>query len=314
MKHVPVSCILVGLRLALSGALVAALSPAPATPDNRSSPLLVFHDNAGAPHAVTTEAQWAKRRAEILANMQKVMGELPDQVPRLPLDVKVSEEVQAPRFTRKKLTYVAEPGDRVPAYLFIPRSAGRRSPAVLCLHQTMPLGKAEPAGLGPSADMSYALELASRGYVVLAPDYPSFGEYSYDFRKSRHPSGTMKAIWNNIRAVDLLQSLPEADADRIGCLGHSLGGHNAIFTAAFDTRIKAVVSNCGFTSFAKYYAGNLKGWTSDRYMPRIAAVYHSKPNEMPFDFAEVVAAIAPGHFWRSLRCTMTISTSRESGM
>ena len=31
-------------------------------------------------------------------------------------------------------------------------------------------------------------------------------------------------------------------------------------------------------------------------MPRIAAIYHSKPNEMPFDFAEVVAALAPRAF------------------
>ena len=72
----------------------------------------------------------------------------------------------------------------------------------------------------------------------------------------------MKAIWNNMRAIDLLQTLPEVDGQRIGCIGHSLGGHNAMFTAAFDTRIQALVSSCGFTSFAKYYGGNLKGWTS----------------------------------------------------
>ena len=231
MKYVRVCCFATALGLALSGGLFA-----PTTSDNRSSQLLLFHDSQSVARTVTTEAEWAKRRAEIMANMQKVMGEFPRQIRRLPLDVKVTEEVQTLQFTRKKLTYVAEPGDRVPAYLFLPRSAERRSPAILCLHQTTPLGKAEPAGMGPSADMSYALELASRGYVVLAPDYPSFGEYPYDFRRSRHPSGTMKAIWNNIRAVDLLQSLREADADRIGCLGHSLGGHNALFTAAFDAQ------------------------------------------------------------------------------
>src|SRR5262249_55624895 len=126
-----------------------------------------------------------------------------------------------------------------------------------------------------------------------APDYPSFGDYPYDFGKSPHPSGSIKAVWNNVRAVDLLQSLPEVDGEKIGCIGHSLGGHNSLFTAAFEPRIKVVVSNCGFTSFPKYYGGNLKGWTSARYMPRIASEYGSKPEKVPFDFPEVLAAIAP---------------------
>src|SRR5207253_10107573 len=137
------------------------------------------------------------------------------------------------------------------------------------------------------------VHLAVCGYVTLAPDYPSFGDYSYDFTRSRFQSGSMKAIWNNMRAIDLLQSMPEVDPERIDCIGHSLGGHNTMFTAAFDTRIKAAVSNCGFTSFAKYYGGNLKGWTSVRYMPRIAAGYDSQPEKMPFEFTEVVAAFGP---------------------
>jgi dienelactone hydrolase len=144
--------------------------------------------------------------------------------------------------------------------------------------------------------LRYAVHLAERGYVTLAPDYPSFGDYEYDFAKSAFKSGSMKAVWNNIRAIDLLQSLPEVDGNRIGCIGHSLGGHNTMFTAAFDPRIKALVSNCGFTSFAKYYGGNLKGWTSPRYMPLIASEYHSRPEEMPFDFGEVVASFAPRPF------------------
>jgi dienelactone hydrolase len=37
----------------------------------------------------------------------------------------------------------------------------------------------------------------------------------------------MKAIWNNIQAVDLLESLGYVDVDGIGVIGHSLGGHNA---------------------------------------------------------------------------------------
>src|SRR5258706_11819395 len=103
----------------------------------------------------------------------------------------------------------------------------------------------------------------------------------------------MKGIWNHMRCVDLLQGLDEVDGERIGCIGHSLGGHNTLFVTAFDQRIKAAVSSCGFTSFAKYYGGNLTGWSSDKYMPRIASVYGKDPAKMPFDFPEVLAAIAP---------------------
>jgi pimeloyl-ACP methyl ester carboxylesterase len=170
---------------------------------------------------------------------------------------------------------------------------------MLCLHQTTRIGKGEPVGLGGLATLQYAHELAQRGYVALAPDYPSFGDYEYDFAKhlDQYASGSMKAIWNNHRAVDLLVGLPEVDPDRIGCIGHSLGGHNAMFTAAFDQRLRAVVSSCGFTGFHDYYEGKLAGWTSDRYMPRIRELYGNDPDKMPFDFHEIVAAFAPRPFF-----------------
>ncbi|MEK6236114.1 MAG: alpha/beta fold hydrolase, partial [Planctomycetales bacterium] len=263
--------------------------------------LLSRRDANGAEHPVASHADWAIRRAHILAHMQEVMGKLPDSSRRSPLDVKVIEEKETPEYVRKKITYVAEPGDRVPAYLFVPKNPSDKTPAVLCLHQTNRGGKDEPAGLGEggNANLHYAHELAARGYVCLAPDYPSFGEYHYDFKTQGkdYASGSMKAIWNNLRAVDLLDALPEVDPDRIGCIGHSLGGHNAMFTAAFDQRIRATVSSCGFTGFHDYKGGDLAGWTSDRYMPRIRDVHRNDPNRMPFDFHEVVAAMAPRAFF-----------------
>jgi dienelactone hydrolase len=248
---------------------------------------------------VRNAGDWAKRRAHILAAMQEVMGKLPGEGHKVPLDVKVVAEVKTDSYVRKKLTYAAEKGDRVPAYLLIPTKRRGKVPAVLCLHQTVRVGKDEPAGLGKNPNLAYAHHLARRGYVTLAPDYPSFGEYRYDFARSKFVSGSLKAVWNNMRGVDLLASLPEVDPKRIGCIGHSLGGHNAMFTAVFDTRLRAVVSNCGFTSAPKYYGGNLKGWSSAVYMPRIARVYESNPKKLPFDFPEVVAALAPRAFLAS---------------
>jgi len=135
--------------------------------------------------------------------------------------------------------------------------------------------------------------LAERGYVTLAPDYPNFGDYQLDVYKAGYASATMKGIWNHARAVDLLESLPQVDRNRIGVIGHSLGGHNALFVAAFDPRLKAVVTSCGFNSFFAYAGGNLAGWSHAGYMPRVATIYGNEPGRMPFDFTEVLAAVAP---------------------
>jgi dienelactone hydrolase len=91
----------------------------------------------------------------------------------------------------------------------------------------------------------------------------------------------------------VLAGLPEVDPERIGVIGHSLGGHNALFLAAFEPRVRAVVTSCGFNSFFKYMGGDLTGWSHAGYMPRIASVYDRDPGQMPFDFTEVLAAVAP---------------------
>lgn len=257
------------------------------------SKLLLFADRHEQLRPVTSAAEWATRRANILRSMQEVMGPLPDPSRRVPLEVKTISEQETRKYRRLSITYAAEPGDRVPAYLLLPKNADGPRPAMLCLHQTTAIGKGSPAGLGDRKSLHYAHELAGRGYVCIVPDYPSFGDYEYDFAADRYISGTMKAIWNNIRAIDVLESLPEVHPDRIGAIGHSLGGHNALFTAPFDLRIKAVVTSCGFTAFHHYYGGDLKGWTSDRYIPRIRTEYQNDPDKVPFDFYEVLAAIAP---------------------
>jgi pimeloyl-ACP methyl ester carboxylesterase len=263
--------------------------------------LSYYFDLRGRRHAIRTVADWEIRRSHILAHMREVMGPLPHPAVPIPLDVKLLNEVRLGSIVRRKISYhTNSPSRRVLAYLFLPAKSSEKIPAILGLHQTINIGKEEPAGLGSNVDLQYALHLAQRGYVTLAPDYPSFGEYAEKFDASEgYQSGTMRAIYDNMRAVDLLQSLPEVDAERIGCIGHSLGGHNAMFTAVFDPRIKALVSNCGFTRFHKYYDGKLVGWTSPRYMPLIASRYHNDPNQVPFDFTEIVACFAPRAFLAS---------------
>ena len=292
------------MKTMLTAALLASFSLAaagkePATPAYPEHQDLSYYlDDSGRKQPIRTAADWEIRRQHILAGIQTVMGPLPRPKDKVPLAPKVVEEARLEGIVRQKVEYHTDSADRVVrAWLFLPKSDQPKLPAILCLHQTTKIGKDEPAGLGGNPNLHYARELAERGYVTLAPDYPSFGEYPYDFDPQHgYISGSMKANYDNVRALDLLQSLPQVDGERLGCIGHSLGGHNTIFTAAFDTRIKAAVSCCGFTRFHKYYGGKLAGWTSNRYMPLIASKYDNSPDKVPFDFPELLAAIAPRAF------------------
>ncbi len=264
------------------------------------SQLLVYRGQAGSEHPVKTTADWAKRRQQIVAGMQQVMGPLPSRTTLQPLEMRVRSQTDGDGFTRLSIDFLTEKNDRLPALLYRPKVVHLAKRAgILALHPTSPLGKHRVTKKGGVPNRAYAYELAKRGYVVIAPDYPSFGDYAYDFESDDYISGTMKGIFNHMRCVDLLQSLPEVDPKRIGAIGHSLGGHNAMFVGVFDTRISVIVSSCGWTPFHDYYGGKIDGWTSDRYMPSLKTSYNLDPDRVPFDFYEVVAALAPRSFFSS---------------
>ena len=92
-----------------------------------------------------------------------------------------------------------------------------RVPAVLCLHPTdNSVGHGVVVGLGGKANRQYASELAERGYVTLAPSYPLLAKYQPDLKALGWQSGTLKAVWDNIRGLDLLASLPFVRPDAFG--------------------------------------------------------------------------------------------------
>jgi len=281
-------------RTFLASALVSplAVNAAPSKyPDHQD--LLYWLDRKESRRPVRNSRDWLHRRRHIIEGMQTVMGPLPT-LPSSPPRVERLEDIAEERYLRRKIRFEAEPGDWVPAWLLIPNGAMQRPcAAVVCLHQTVRIGKGEPVGLGGKPNLIYAKELAARGYVTIAPDYPNFGEYQIDVYAKGYRSATMKGIHNHRRAIDLLQSMKEVDARRVAVCGHSLGGHNSLFLAAMDERVQCAITSCGFTAFPKYYGGNLAGWSHKGYMPRIAEVYGKDPKQMPFDFPEVLGAIAP---------------------
>jgi len=265
--------------------------------------LMEFRAAPGVTEPVRDISQWNERRKEILKGMTEVMGPLPGNERRVDLDVQILEETDLGSYIRQRITYQSEPDSRTPAFLCIPKEvlAGKlATPAVLCLHPTdNQVGHGVVVGLGGRENRQYASELAQRGYVSLAPSYPQLANYWPNLGELGYVSGTMKAIWDNSRGIDLLESLTYVDLTRgVAAIGHSLGGHNAIYSAVFDDRISIIVSSCGFDSYLDYKGGAEsvwyfgKGWCQTRYMPRMSN-YRGRLEQIPFDFPELIGAIAP---------------------
>lgn len=256
---------------------------------------------------IGSSEEWEQHRLQLKHNMEKVMGELPDRSQLPALNIRIKDTLRTDSYTRLNIEFTAAEDERVPAYLYLPHSGSAKTkPAMLALHPTGAEGKKIVDGQGRK-NRGYAKELAERGYVVIAPDYPSFGDLAdFDFKTSRYSSGTMTAIFYHMRCVDLLSDLPEVDPDRIGVIGHSLGGHNAVFVGAFDERLKVIVSSCGWTQLEDYdigpagtkqYGGRLGPFAQDRYMPLFREKYNLDGDKIPIDFHEMIALLAPRPFF-----------------
>lgn len=88
----------------------------------------------------------------------------------------------------------------------------------------------------------YAEALSGAGYVTLAFDHRSFGASEGDPRQHEDPAGKL----NDLRdALSWLAAQPAVDADRLGCVGVCLGGGYGLRFAAFDPRVRALVTVAG---------------------------------------------------------------------
>jgi dipeptidyl aminopeptidase/acylaminoacyl peptidase len=88
---------------------------------------------------------------------------------------------------------------------------------------------------GDGTDRAAAF-LAKRGYITLASDYRSWGES--DIGESFFYSGLVIDVINLLNAIP---SIPQADAERIGMWGHSMGGSVTMKVLTIDARVKAAV-------------------------------------------------------------------------
>ena len=267
---------------------------------------------------ITTRLDWTSKRDEIKKRVDIFLGDPPGS--KTPLRAKILEESARDGHILRKLTFQTEFGEAIPSYLLVPKNLKGRAPVVICPHQTTQAGKREPAGLAGNPELHTALHLVRRGFVTFTYDAIGFGE-RHDAASGhygdaipfyrKHPRWSLmgKMIWDVQRAIDYLETLDFVDSSRIASIGHSHGGYTTLFAMAFDERIKAGVSNCGFDTFR--IDGNTWRWSHATALlpllgffvtnPRINMdLYRAVPDsgviDVPFEMHEVLALIAPRQF------------------
>jgi len=157
---------------------------------------------------------------------------------------------EAEMFTRFRVEFNGIRGDRVPAYLYVPKGGDAASARAAVLLQY---------GSGGNKNTNYIVALgeqfASRGFVVLTIDAPLRGE-----RKPKGERGwrqifsaeTGRFPWylgDYSRAVDYLISRREVDRDRVGYAGISWGAITGITFVAHEPRVRAMASIVGGGNF-----------------------------------------------------------------
>lgn len=269
-------------------------------PDNPLRMGLAELNSRATPPEVLPEGQpWSERREVIERVWRQILGPLDDPGSG---EVTVSRQRVDDGLHRWSVQLDGAAAGAIPAQILLPAGvlAGDvRAPAVIACHPTHPDGKDLVTRTG---HRPYGLELAQRGYVVIAPDCLSAGERTYPghrpydtgpfYRQHSGASIVGRTITDHRSVLNALTSLPFVDPDRIGAIGHSLGGYNAYFLAGLDERVKAVVSSCGFAPFRHDPEPGRWG-QRDWYTHLPEVTTELDRGAVPFDFGQIAALVAP---------------------
>lgn len=247
---------------------------------------------------------WERERDVIRNRILRDIGSV--DPPALEPEFAIISERQAEGYTERLIEYLAERDEPIRAYLLLPEPLGDKHPAALVFHQTTEHGKEEPAGRKGRASLHFGPELARMGYIALMPDSIAAGgrigpsgafETKDYYAKRPGRSALAKMTADGRRALDVLTSIPQVDADRLAAIGHSLGAEEALFTAAFDARIKAAAASCGYSPMR--VEPNLERWARPQwfaYVPKLRIDLRAG-RRPAWDFDDAIRLIAPrGYF------------------
>jgi dienelactone hydrolase len=179
------------------------------------------------PFGVRTGGDWETHRRNLRDFVLDCAG-LKPLPQRVPLDVHESETLDHPWCTVRRVSYQLWPGVYSAGLLYLPKQLPERpAPAMLCPHGHWEHGHAHPEV------QKRCLNLARLGYVTFSSAQNHYEDLSVGV------SHQTLMIWNNIRALDYLESLTDVDKTRIGVAGASGGGLQTQMLAALDERVQA---------------------------------------------------------------------------
>ncbi|MCC6729159.1 MAG: acetylxylan esterase [Chthonomonadales bacterium] len=208
----------------------------------------------------TSRGDWERRATELREQVLFSAGLWPMPT-RTPLRPRVTGRTEAPDFIVENVAIETLPGFYLGGNLYRPRGKGP-FPAIANPHghwshgrlereQDVPRAEPPPAPMGEGrADLvAIGVNLARRGFVVFAYDMVGYNDTSqvgHGFAGSLEPwlwntSLMGLQLWNSMRAVDYLASLPYVDRRRIGATGASGGGTQTFLLTAVDERVRASV-------------------------------------------------------------------------
>jgi dienelactone hydrolase len=253
---------------------------------------------------IHTPEQFAKKRKSIVATIERYLGKA-TPFEAVEAKARILSETRTDDYRQLKIAYNVEPDEEVRAWLLMPPKEKRlKNAAVLTLHGTATEAKDSQIGASTKSNRDFGRFLAQQGFVTLSPDHccsgerlkPGFKPYDSAPFYERHPEWSMvgKAIYDGQRALDVLQQFEEVDPTRLGVAGHSLGGHGAMYVAAFDERLKVAVNSCGLTT----WTGNPQrthwartGWYI--YYKPLQKIMRDPSGAVPFEMYDFAALIAP---------------------
>ncbi len=193
---------------------------------------------------------WRKRRPAVDRAFRTAIGldPLPE---RTPLHARIVSRHDLGSYTVENVVFESRPGFPVTANVYRSKQqAPGKRPAIVS-----PIGHFLSAGKTASEVQARCIKLAQMGFVVLVYDAIGQGErmtlgnIHHEAGYALLPLGETIAgwmVWDTMRAIDYVTTLPDVDPERIGVTGNSGGGLNTLFTAALDPRVRAAAV-AGFT-------------------------------------------------------------------
>ena len=234
---------------------------------NRHLKALADHAPPEALPDATTRSQWEQQRPFYHAALLGALSIDRDMFyKKRPVSAYfVGRDLHREQYTVRHLIYESLPGFWVSANLYVPRNRAFPCPAVAYF--------AGHSGQGKSTEtyQTTMINLARKGYVVLAPDELGAGERAYTGQSNPYiylcglSAGGLQ-IWDGVRAIDYLVSRPDiVDAKRIGVTGRSGGGFQTFYLTAIDSRIACAAPVMYVASYASMIQSDQRH-TLDNYL------------------------------------------------